>query len=51
MTYFRGHNYNTLCLFDLCLIVEKKIIKENNAVSLYDLYGHALAQEPLPQGS
>ena len=23
--------------------------KRNNAFSLYDLYGHALAQEPLPQ--
>ena len=22
--------------------------KKNNAFSLYDLYGHALAQEPLP---
>ena len=24
--------------------------KRNNAFSLYDLYGHTLAQEPLPQG-
>ena len=24
--------------------------KRNNAFSLYDLYGHALAQEPLPWG-
>ena len=24
--------------------------KKNNAFSLYDLYGHALAQEPLPRG-
>ena len=23
--------------------------KRNNAFSLYDLYGHALAQEPLPK--
>ena len=25
--------------------------ERNNAFSLYDLYGHALAQEPLPRGS
>ena len=25
--------------------------KRNNTFSLYDLYGHALDQEPLPQGS
>ena len=31
--------------------VEKKIIYRNNAFSLYDLYGHTLAQEPLPRGS
>ena len=24
--------------------------KKNNAFSLYDLYGHTLAQEPLPWG-
>ena len=24
--------------------------KRNNAFSLYDLYGHALAQEPRPRG-
>ena len=30
--------------------IEKKIFKRNNAFSLYDLYGHALAQEPCPRG-
>ena len=25
-------------------------LKKNNAFTLYDLYGHALAQEPLPRG-
>ena len=41
-------------IYLVCLIysvgVEKKILKKNNAFSLYDLYGHALAQEPLPRG-
>ena len=40
---FFGHFYYILGLSDLCLGVET-----NKAVSLYDLYGHALAQEPLP---
>ena len=50
-TPFLGQHYDTLSLFDLCLGEEKKIAKETNSVSLYDLYDHALAQEPLPQGS
>ena len=37
------HNYN-LSLADLCLGVEKKIFNGNNAFTVYDLYGHALAQ-------
>ena len=51
---FLGHHYYILGLSDLCLGVEKRIFKEinsNNAFSLYDLCGHGLAQEPLPQGS
>ena len=41
-----------LSLSDLCSAVEKKInILRNNAFLLYDLYGHSLAQEPLPWGS
>ena len=28
-----------------------KDFKRNNVFLLYDLYGHALAQEPLPPGS
>ena len=40
-----------VCLMELCLEVEKKIFKRNNAVSLYNLYGHAPAYEPLFQGS
>ena len=28
----------------------KEDFYRNNAFSLYDLYGHALAQEPLPRG-
>ena len=51
---FLRHDYYIFSLFDLCLGV-KKIFKEimHNAFSLYmyDLYGHALAQEPLHQGS
>ena len=42
---------NILGLSDLCLGVEKKIVKKINAFLLYDLYGHALAREPLPRGS
>ena len=28
----------------------KEDFQRNNAVLLYDLYGHSLAQEPLPRG-
>ena len=45
---FHGHHYYILGLSDLCLEVEEKIFKIMH--SLYDLYGHALAQEPLPRG-
>ena len=45
-----GHYY-ILCLSDICLGVEKKIAKNNNAFSLFDIYDHTLAQEPLSQGS
>ena len=45
---FNGHYYYIFSLSDLCLEIEKKIFKE---ISVYDLYGHALAQEPLSQGS
>ena len=45
------HHHYTLNLFDPSPGVEKKIFKENNVFSLYDLYGHTLAQEPLPHRS
>ena len=44
---FRGHQYYTLSEFDICLSEEKKILKEKNEFLLYDLFGHALAQESL----
>ena len=43
-----GHHYYILSLSDLCMGGKKKIFKRHNAFSLYDLYGHTLAQEPLP---
>ena len=44
-------NLHGLGLSDLCMGVEKKIFYRNNAFLLCDFYGHALAQEPLLQGS
>ena len=38
-----------LCLSGLCLGLEKRILKEIMHF-LYHLYGHTLAQEPLPRG-
>ena len=43
---FFGHHYYTLSLSDQGLREENKI--RNNSCSLYDLFGHALAQEFLP---
>ena len=42
-------NYN-LSSSDLYLGVEQKVLKRNNAISLYDLFGHALAQNTLRRG-
>ena len=39
-----------LCSFVYHIII-RKVYSVNNAVSLYDIYGHALALEPLSQGS
>ena len=47
-TPFLGHHYYILNLSDLCVGVKKKTLKRNYAFSLHDLYGHALAQEPVP---
>ena len=44
---FVDHLYYTLRLADLCLGVDKKIFITNDAFSLYALYGHSIAQEPL----
>ena len=33
----------------LNFVVKKKDLKNINAFSLYDLYGHTLAQDPLPR--
>ena len=51
---FLGHYYNILSLSDICMGIDKKfykeigdrqeVLKRNNACSLYDLYGHNLAQ-------
>ena len=42
----------TLSLFDIYMPGSREEdCLRNNEVSLYDLYGHALAQEPLPRGS
>ena len=43
---FIGHHYNILGLSDLCLGVKKKIFKEKNAFSLYDL--HPGTRTPAP---
>ena len=48
---FLGNHYVILSLSELSLEVEKKIFIRNNAVSMFNLYGHALAYEPLFQGS
>ena len=40
-----------LSLSDLCLGVKHKNFKRNTAFSQYDLFDHALAQDPPPQGS
>ena len=42
--------YLVYLIYDLCLGREKKIFKEIMQLH-YDIYGHTLAQEPLPQGS
>ena len=47
---FLGHYYYALSLSESCPKVEKKIFKQNNALSLFVFYGHAPAQESLPQG-
>ena len=44
-----GQHCHTLSLSDLCLGLEKRILKEIMHF-LYHLYGHTLAQEPLPRG-
>ena len=46
-SFFDHHHYK-LRLFDLCPDVEEMILKRKNAFSLFDLYDHAIAQEPLP---
>ena len=46
---FLGHHNYILSLSVLCLGVED--FKRNNACSLYDLIGHAPAQEPRLRGS
>ena len=47
---FLGHDNYILALSDLYLGVEKKSFREKMQISLYELYGHAPAQKPLPQG-
>ena len=48
MTYMATPNIKTpdLWVKKFTILVDPR----NNAFSLYDLYGHALAQEPLPRG-
>ena len=38
----------TSLIIDLCI---EEVIVRNNVFSLYDLYGHALVQEPLTEGN
>ena len=47
---FIGHHYCILSLSDPCLGIEMKIFKEIIYFHYNDLYGHDLAQEPLPLG-
>ena len=47
---FLGYRYYTLSLSDLSLGVERKILKKIIIYFLNKLYGHTLAQDPLPQG-
>ena len=48
--------FNTLIVDPSLVIITTYFVSRsmpwsrNNAVSLYDLYGHTLAQEPLPRG-
>ena len=43
---FLEHYYYTLSLSDLCLGEEKKDFHGINLLSLYNFYGHTLAQGP-----
>ena len=47
---FFGHHYYTLSLSNLYLGVKKRILKEIMHFLHMTLYGHDLAQEPLPWG-
>ena len=48
---FLGHHYYTLSLSDLCLIEEKKKLKEKKDFNyMYMTFGHDLAQESLSWG-
>ena len=48
---FLGYHYFILNLSDLYLGLEMKNFKEKKESLLYALYGHALAEKPLPRGS
>ena len=40
-----------IIIYLVCLVNVWERREKDNAFSLYNLYGHALEQEPLPQGS
>lgn len=46
-----AQHFYKLGFSDLCIRVENDILNENNALSLYDQYDHALAKDPLPRGN
>ena len=48
---FHGHHHYTSSLSETMPRSRAEDFYRNNTFSLYDLYGYALAQEPLPWGS
>ena len=45
---FLVHHYYALCLSESCHRAEREDFLRNDVFTLYDLYGHAPAQEPAP---
>ena len=47
---FIGHHYNIYSLSDLCLVVNKKILKEIMHFHYMTYMAKPILQEPLPRG-